>query len=76
MRYNIILQYFDCLRTMFNILLIVAGILEYIILGIDFKVDDSLSTVGPFAKSQSKGCIPKYLPRWNLDRCCFSKCLH
>ena len=28
----------DCLLTMFNILLIIAGILEYILLGIDFKV--------------------------------------
>ena len=31
-------QYFDCLMTMFNILLIIAGILEYVLLGIDFKV--------------------------------------
>lgn len=31
-------QYFDCLMTMFNILLIFAGILEYVLLGIDFKV--------------------------------------
>ncbi|KAK7037531.1 hypothetical protein VNI00_011023 [Paramarasmius palmivorus] len=30
-------KYFDRLMTMFNILLIVAGILEYILLGIDFK---------------------------------------
>ncbi|KAJ6500696.1 aminophospholipid-transporting P-type ATPase [Mycena sanguinolenta] len=30
-------QYIDRLLTMFNILLIVAGILEYILLGIDFK---------------------------------------
>ncbi|KAI0818674.1 aminophospholipid-transporting P-type ATPase [Irpex lacteus] len=29
--------YFDCLLTMFNILLIIAGILEYVLLGIDFK---------------------------------------
>ena len=32
------IQYMDCLLTMFNILLIIAGILEYILLGIDFKV--------------------------------------
>ena len=32
----------DCLLTMFNILLIIAGILEYILLGIDFKVPVSL----------------------------------
>ena len=31
-------QYFDCLNTMFNILLIIAGILEYVLLGIAFKV--------------------------------------
>ena len=31
-------KYFDCLNTMFNILLIVAGILEYILLGIDYAV--------------------------------------
>ncbi|EIN07923.1 aminophospholipid-transporting P-type ATPase [Punctularia strigosozonata HHB-11173 SS5] len=30
-------KYWDCLVTMFNILLIIAGILEYILLGIDFK---------------------------------------
>jgi sodium/potassium-transporting ATPase subunit alpha len=29
-------KYFDCLNTMFNILLIVAGVLEYILLGIDY----------------------------------------
>jgi sodium/potassium-transporting ATPase subunit alpha len=28
----------DCLLTLFNILLIIAGILEYILLGIDYKV--------------------------------------
>ncbi|KAM5542747.1 hypothetical protein V8D89_003708 [Ganoderma adspersum] len=30
-------KYYDCLVTMFNILLIIAGILEYILLGVDFK---------------------------------------
>ncbi|KAK7675862.1 hypothetical protein QCA50_021209, partial [Cerrena zonata] len=30
-------KYMDCLMTMFNILLIIAGILEYVLLGIDFK---------------------------------------
>ncbi|KZT74065.1 aminophospholipid-transporting P-type ATPase [Daedalea quercina L-15889] len=30
-------KYMDCFLTMFNILLIIAGILEYILLGIDFK---------------------------------------
>jgi hypothetical protein len=31
-------QYLDCLLTMFNILLIVAGVLEYILLAIQPKV--------------------------------------
>ncbi|KAI0342212.1 hypothetical protein BDW22DRAFT_1439769 [Trametopsis cervina] len=30
-------KYIDCLLTMFNILLIIAGVLEYVLLGIDFK---------------------------------------
>jgi sodium/potassium-transporting ATPase subunit alpha len=30
-------KYFDCLNTMFNILLIIAGILEYVLLGIAYK---------------------------------------
>ena len=38
-----LLQYIDCLLTMFNILLIVAGILEYVLLGIDFKVGSCTS---------------------------------
>jgi len=31
------LKYLDCLRSLFNLLLILAGILEYILLGISFK---------------------------------------
>jgi sodium/potassium-transporting ATPase subunit alpha len=31
------LKFLDCLSSLFNLLLIVAGILEYILLGIDFK---------------------------------------
>jgi sodium/potassium-transporting ATPase subunit alpha len=31
------LKYLDCLRSLFNLLLILAGVLEYILLGIDFK---------------------------------------
>ncbi|KDQ59725.1 hypothetical protein JAAARDRAFT_192199 [Jaapia argillacea MUCL 33604] len=30
-------KYMDCLLTMFNILLIIAGILEYVLLGVDYK---------------------------------------
>lgn len=42
-------QYFDCLMTMFNILLIIAGILEYVLLGIDFKVSRRSVRRGPLA---------------------------
>jgi sodium/potassium-transporting ATPase subunit alpha len=31
------LKYLDCLRSLFNLLLILAGILEYILLGVDYK---------------------------------------
>jgi sodium/potassium-transporting ATPase subunit alpha len=31
------LKYLDCLRSLFNLLLILAGVLEYILLGIDYK---------------------------------------
>jgi sodium/potassium-transporting ATPase subunit alpha len=30
-------KFFDCLSSLFNILLIIAGVLEYVLLGIDFK---------------------------------------
>ncbi|KAI0648406.1 aminophospholipid-transporting P-type ATPase [Trametes meyenii] len=30
-------KYWDCLMTMFNILLMIAGVLEYILLGVDYK---------------------------------------
>jgi sodium/potassium-transporting ATPase subunit alpha len=32
-----ILKFWDCLKSLFNLLLILAGCLEYILLGIDFK---------------------------------------
>ncbi|CAI2191862.1 11376_t:CDS:2 [Funneliformis geosporum] len=41
-----ILKYFDCLRTLFNILLIVAGILTYIVLAIDPKNNQANSYLG------------------------------
>ena len=43
-------QYFDCLMTMFNILLIIAGILEYVLLGIDFKVSVHCPGRGGFGR--------------------------
>jgi sodium/potassium-transporting ATPase subunit alpha len=34
-----ILKYWDCLKSLFNLLLILAGCLEYILLGINFKAN-------------------------------------
>ncbi|KAL0079975.1 hypothetical protein F4703DRAFT_1871952 [Phycomyces blakesleeanus] len=34
-----ILKYLDCVRKLFNLLLILAGVLDYILLGIDFKAN-------------------------------------
>jgi hypothetical protein len=45
---NLGTQFLDRLFTMFNLLLIVAGILEYILLAIDFKVSDLVVFVPPF----------------------------
>lgn len=51
-----ILKYLDCLTSLFNLLLILAGVLEYILLGINFKdnfqnvsaVLHSLYAINPF----------------------------
>jgi sodium/potassium-transporting ATPase subunit alpha len=42
------LQYLDCLLTLFNIILIFSGILEYILLGIDYKVFSLLIVTSVF----------------------------
>lgn len=39
------LKYLDCLSSLFNVLLILAGILEYILLGINYK--DNFQNVSP-----------------------------
>jgi sodium/potassium-transporting ATPase subunit alpha len=40
-----ILKFWDCLKSLFNLLLILAGFLEYILLGIDFH--DNFQNVSP-----------------------------
>src|ERR1700736_2333412 len=64
-------QYFDCLNTMFNILLIIAGILEYVLLGIAFKVSlcSCKGSVPSHLTFMKKGQLPKYIPRRNIDSC-------
>jgi hypothetical protein len=42
-----ILKYLDSLTSLFNLLLILAGVLEYVLLGIDFK--DNFQNVSVFA---------------------------
>jgi len=39
------LKYLDCLSSFFNILLILSGVLEYILLGINYK--ENFANVGP-----------------------------
>lgn len=43
-----ILKFWDCLSSLFNLLLILAGVLEYILLGIDFK--DNFPNVSVISK--------------------------
>jgi sodium/potassium-transporting ATPase subunit alpha len=49
-----ILKFWDCLSSLFNLLLILAGFLEYILLGIDFKDNfqnvSLTSTLGKYRK--------------------------
>lgn len=51
---------------MFNILLMVAGILEYVLLGIDFKVSERIISPRPTLIPEI-GQLSKYLLGWNLD---------
>lgn len=53
--------------TMFNVLLIVAGVLEYVLLGIDFKVSTiSLLLPKQFRITLSEQ-LPEHIPWWNID---------
>lgn len=42
-----ILKFWDCLSSLFNLLLILAGFLEYILLGIDFKNNFQNASLAP-----------------------------
>ena len=54
---------------MFNVLLIVAGVLEYVLLGIDFAVSTFLSRylTNSLTTIKHAGQFPEYIPRRNPD---------
>lgn len=58
---------------MFNILLLVAGILLYILLGVQYKVWEPRYTApsGLELRPNIAGQLPKYLPGRHFDRSCF-----
>jgi sodium/potassium-transporting ATPase subunit alpha len=59
-----ILKFWDCLKSLFNLLLILAGILEYILLGIDFKdnfQNVSVMSIPPLANDLRVACAFAYL---------------
>src|SRR6266536_5288840 len=51
------LKYLDCLSSLFNLLLILAGILEYILLGINFK--DNFQNVSVISMSWRMTCCSR-----------------
>ncbi len=53
------LKFLDCLTSLFNLLLILAGVLEYILLGIDFK--DNFQNVSA-SSSPSQPALPPLTP--------------
>lgn len=63
-----ILKFWDCLSSLFNLLLILAGALEYILLGIDFK--------GNFQNVSITSSPPSHLLTMNSDisRCHSHRC--
>jgi sodium/potassium-transporting ATPase subunit alpha len=55
------LKYLDCLRSLFNLLLILAGILEYILLGIDYKDNfQNVSVMSIFSLTNDIHCAFAY----------------
>ena len=70
----------DCLLTMFNILLIIAGILEYVLLGINFHVRRTspfINTITITITPQLQiGKLPKHIPRRNPHSSRLPKRLH
>jgi sodium/potassium-transporting ATPase subunit alpha len=74
------LKYWDCLSTLFNLLLILAGILEYILLGINFKNNFQNASCIPTPLKSSSG-VPTL--NFSLDLlgsyshcCCLHQCLY
>jgi sodium/potassium-transporting ATPase subunit alpha len=80
-----ILKYWDCLKSLFNLLLILAGCLEYILLGINYKENFqnvSIHQFRPWQMVQGQTYLELYL--WLLPDLfgshshfgCIHQCLH
>jgi hypothetical protein len=69
-------KYFDCLNTMFNILLIVAGVLEYILLGIDYKVSNFMYLLLYIDQTPIIEQFSKYISGCYSHRRCLPQCVH
>jgi hypothetical protein len=62
---------------MFNVLLIVAGVLEYILLGIDFEVNySSVFPMVGYNNCPLSEQYKKHLPRRHPDYCRIHECCH
>jgi len=59
---------------MFNILLMVAGVLEYALLGIDYHVGQMFNLISSFTEPFKPGQLPKHLSRRHLDLSGFHQC--
>lgn len=77
-----ILKFWDCLKALFNLLLIFAGILEYILLGINFHANfQNVSIAECPCLGMACVLILTYLLNLDIswsdpDRCCIHQCLH
>jgi sodium/potassium-transporting ATPase subunit alpha len=76
-----ILKFWDCLKSLFNLLLIFAGILEYILLGINFHENFQNVSLTSMSSSGNARYTHLYLSFPDLPGChsncrCLHQCLH
>jgi hypothetical protein len=77
---NPFLKFWDNLSSLFNLLLILAGVLEYILLGIDYK--DNFQNVRDIASRMTEQLATRLLTSipdlfgCHPHCCCFHQCLH
>jgi sodium/potassium-transporting ATPase subunit alpha len=71
-----ILKFWDCLKSLFNLLLILAGVLEYILLGINFHENFQNVSI-PIPSTGTCFCL-RFLdiPRSHSNLGCIHQCLH